>query len=577
MQAESMPNFIAVDGEALDDKYALMCCSEDGTRTPPMFNPDGLSTEACFNYLLSLPKGVVVCFGLNYDVNNWLRDVPKPYLRALWRDGTVVWSNYRLKWIPRKLFTIEHADKRKVTVNEVWGFFQSSFLKALEAWELPATETLKSGKSDRGGFTQKELDRIVMYCREECHKLVELMSKLAAACEVAGIVPRSWIGAGSLANALLNNNGVKGVHKADAELGDLEPILGSYYGGRVEILKQGSYSPVLGADIVSAYPAAAMNLPALNRAKLVPCDSLPQRGIAYVKWNVKPIHGVCPFPVRKDNGIYYPMIGAGWYHAWEVRKAMQHFSGISVVKAYALKHWEPDALAWIPDVFKVRRQFKSEGNAAEKPLKLALNSVYGKFAQGIGKGKYRSYYWAGEITAITRAKMLEYLIAADDPIAVCTDGVYMQGTNPLSVESTELGGWEHTDYTEFESFQSGVYRAWLGAVPVLRSRGFFAREIDYADLLVEYEENGVYGHVHYDSTRFIGLGQALKLKDFSKWRTWDTSARTVSLYPARKQVLADGTLAPVECVGESEPYEPKCDIELEEQVMDQPLKIDSPS
>lgn len=574
-----MTEFIAVDGEALDDRYALMCDSQGRS----LYKAEGLSTEQCFDWLLELPKKtVIVCFGLNYDVNNWLKDITKPYLRALWRDGELVWDRYKIKWIPRKLFQIIDCHGRIVTVNECWGFFQSSFVKALESWKIEVTSRLTEGKSDRGTFEIKELKRIEQYCKLECTKLVELMSMLDAACSEAGIKPRSWIGAGSLAAALLTSRGVREHIVPDVELcNDLEPVLGSYYGGRVEMLKQGQFHKIEGYDIISAYPSGAIELVSLEGGELKeipPLNVLPEHGIAFVSWNeTDGRRKAMPFPVRKKGSIFYPRKGSGWYHCVEVAAAIKLGYRIKVQRVFAYQQ-KRDTLpfGWIPEVFATRRKFKDEGRAAEKVLKLALNSVYGKLAQGIGKGQFRSYFWAGEITARTRAKMLEMLVYSVDPIACCTDGLYTQSASLDTLIGTKLGQLEQVDYTDFESFQPGVYRAWKGETITLRSRGFFAREIDYDDLLAEYEKNGPYGHVHYDSTRFIGLGQALKLKDWSQWREWITAPRTVSLYPTRKEILADGSLAPIDDVGESEPYEPQVDLEADMNILDQPLRIDSP-
>jgi DNA polymerase type B, organellar and viral len=572
-------DFLAVDGEALDNKYALMCDSQGRS----IYKPNGLSTIQCFNWLLELPKKtVVVCFGLNYDVNNWLKDISKLHLRDLWRDGELIWSNYKIKWIPRKLFQIVGADGRIVTINECWGFFQSSFVKALESWKITVTTRLTEGKSDRGTFEIKELERIEQYCKEECVKLVELMSMLDKACAEAGIKPRSWIGAGSLAAALLTSRGVKDHIVSDLELAnDLEPVLGSYYGGRVEMLKQGQFHRIEGYDIISAYPSGAIKLISLEAGNLIEIPvsmNLPQHGIAFVSWDEKDgRRKAMPFPVRKKGSIFYPRKGRGWYHCVEVSAAIRLGYRIKVLRVFCLQQKrEQLPFGWIPEVFQTRRKFKDEGRAAEKVLKLALNSVYGKLAQGVGKGQFRSYFWAGEITARTRARMLEMLVYSIDPIACCTDGLYAQSASLDTHIGTTLGDLEQADYTDFESFQPGVYRAWQGEKITLRSRGFFAREIDYDDLLAEYEKNGPYGHVHYDSTRFIGLGQALKLKDWTQWRQWITAPRTVSLYPTRKEILPDGSLVPIDDVGDSEPYEPKIDLEADMNIMDQPLRIDSP-
>ena len=45
-------NFIAVDGEGVEDKYVMMAASTGQY----IMNADGLSTRACFNFLLNLKR-----------------------------------------------------------------------------------------------------------------------------------------------------------------------------------------------------------------------------------------------------------------------------------------------------------------------------------------------------------------------------------------------------------------------------------------------------------------------------------------------------------------------------------------
>lgn len=68
------------------------------------------------------------------------------------------------------------------------------------------------------------------------------------------------------------------------------------------------------------------------------------------------------------------------------------------------------------------------------PLKLALNSLYGKLAQRSGSGPYHDAAAAGLVTAMTRARLIEAI--AYDPEAVviaATDGVFSLRPLPLDI------------------------------------------------------------------------------------------------------------------------------------------------
>src|ERR1700734_218097 len=76
-------SWLAVDGEAIADKYCLLC--DDTGRH--VLNLDGLSTKECFEFLLDSRTKIGCCFGLNYDANNWLKDLPEARLKELWETG----------------------------------------------------------------------------------------------------------------------------------------------------------------------------------------------------------------------------------------------------------------------------------------------------------------------------------------------------------------------------------------------------------------------------------------------------------------------------------------------------------
>lgn len=296
-----------------------------------------------------------------------------------------------------------------------------------------------------------------------------------------------------------------------------------------------------------------------------------------------------PFPVRNKQSIYYPRNGEGFYHAVEVRAVIAAGFDITVDGGWVLSGRDgspsgsggPSPFAWVPEAFAIRARWKAEGHAAEKALKLGLNSLYGKLAQGVGyRGgppRWQSYMWAGEITARTRAAMLTAMIAAREPITVATDGLYAARCKGRA--STKLGGWERDSHSSLFVAQPGLYAAETDGEVTVRSRGHFAREIDYEALREGFERDG-FEHVHhYVSRRFIGLGTALMRRDMRLWRHWPDERRSISLYPTRKLPGEGGSLHPPDggMLDPSEPYVPKRSLMDTEQVdnvqaTEQPLR-----
>src|SRR5581483_517322 len=155
--------WLAVDGEGVTDsderhRYVLLCASDGSS----VYRDRGIPTVTCLDFLLRArirhPKSVLVGFGLNYDVNMMLSDLDRDALAELWETGSVEWRyagrRYGIDWIPSKLFAVSGSGTQ-IRLYDVWGFFQSSFLRALEDWKVATPEQIKEisdRKSERADF-----------------------------------------------------------------------------------------------------------------------------------------------------------------------------------------------------------------------------------------------------------------------------------------------------------------------------------------------------------------------------------------------------------------------------------------
>ncbi len=600
--------FSAIDGESytvndLDTpvsdshRYVLLMDSSGEY----IYDQDGLGSKRCFDFLLSLPHDrIYVAFGLNYDVNMMLRDFGRSRLVELWKHGETQWFNYHLEWIPGKWFVVKNVKtNRRIKINEVFGFFQCSFVKALAKWKIETQDNnmLESMKLSRSIFDAEMKDSIIAYCHTETMLLNELMDKLRDALNDTGIDCTSWCGAGSIAASILRKENVKD-HIVPATEYTREinnAILSAYFGGRTELFQQGIYSDLWQYDIVSAYPHSAISLPTLRNGQFRYTDKYEpnsRHAIWHVRWNTN--GQIAPFPHRsKGKRISYPLNGEGYYHACEVSAALGVFGHgqIDILDGYVFQpSTDEKPFAFIPELARAKTLYKRDNHPGEKVLKLGINSLYGKLAQGKGYRDqlppYQSYFWAGEITAKCRSRMLRLAYQSDplEVVMVATDGIFLR-TDPAWRTSDELGGIEKTHLINAFIAQPGVYHAYTDeGVEIKKSRGFFAKEIDYAQLREGYLQEGPFYTGHYSSTRFVGLGSALVLKEMDAWRTWQTKERKLVLYPTHKSATPqpDGTYrhnpptlgVPVEC---SLPYIPKGAGYLEDerdymQGKEQPLR-----
>lgn len=598
--------FVALDGEGAelaDGEHAYVCLVSSSGRS--VANPAGLTTREALSFIVREgrvePRPILVGFFFNYDVNMILRDLPRELLAELWRTGSCVWeladAAFELAWIPTKLFEINAelvtpagTVRGAAKLYDTFGFFQQSFVKACKAWGLgDRLERIEQMKARRGMFTLAELDAMTDYAIDECELLVELMNRVRDALHAVDLHPRSWLGAGAIASTLLGRENVPEhlppVRRRPA-LDDA--VMRAYFGGRTEVFRQGVHELAESWDINSAYPHAATSLPTLRgtwkrRREYEPAPWAVWR----VRWELDPGELVAPFPFRHRRAITFPLAGEGYYHAAEVAAAIDLFGDrIDVTSGYV---FEPDGdelpFAFLADIYRQRQDLKAQGHAGEKVLKLGINSVYGKLAQGNARDgrrpRFQSYFWAGAITATTRARILRAIAGAPEQVvAVATDGIVFAPKGPSGLVATSgLGGWERTRYRDFFVAQPGMYHATdrRTNTRVRHSRGFFAREVDFPKLRRTWNTFGPASSLASSSTRFVGLGSALMRTDFDIWRTWQTGERRISLYLSPRKRYVDlepervKQLFPPERVaaGLSEIYVPKYTaVELDPELAD---------
>lgn len=551
-RAHTLGNFIAVDGESTTDpvtgdhRYVLIGASNGKTIT----RANGISTSDSLDFLLKLrranPTATFVAFFFSYDVSMILKDLTHIQLIKLHKDGYVKWKHYKISNTMRKFFTVKDLeDNASVRINDTSGFFQCSFVKALEAWKVGSPALIADMKSRRSLFTKTDIPAMRNYCVMECELLVTLVRALEESLNEAGIKPAGWYGAGCIASGILRQNGIKQYRKLDTELEERvqDALLRAYFGGRVETFYVGPFVSAYSHDVRSAYPHAIRSLPTSHGVWRRVYD-IPRYGVCRVRWNLPDRFNIGPFPHRQNRKIFYPKNGCGFYHAIEVRAAMAKYGDyIQLEYAYG---FEPDdsgttPFSFVPKLYEQRAIAKREGRASQLSLKLGLNSLYGKMAQGYGyKGSvppYRTYFWAGQITATTRSQILQLMVGEDESnfIGFATDGVMMK-TRANVKEGDELGQWEVSKWDSLFVLQPGMYHGSSEGATITKTRGFAPRELDWQAIANGFRKYGPYYQHRIRTHRFIGIGSAIQRANLDLRGTWIDEDRTINLYPQRKFV-----------------------------------------
>lgn len=525
--------FIAWDGEGItyagdrQQSYVLFGASSGDRLIKP-----ALHTADCLDLLLdverSQPDAIHVGFALSYDVNMILRDVGREKLEQLYQSNYCKWQGYRLFYYPNKWFQVVKGEVR-CKLFDVFSFFQSSFVTACEKFlgkDDPELIRIREGKQARSSFAFDELESfIVPYWEAELRLLLRLMNALRTDFRTAGLRVGSWHGPGAVANSVFTQFKVHNA-KADTPEEVNRASQFAYAGGRFEQFYAGHYQDrVWEYDINSAYPSAVTGLPNLARGRWERVEDFDPTvfGTWYVEHSEtvgSSIHRPMPLFFRDAKGnVSFPGLVAGWY--WTPEAAL---TPESVRYGWVFREEGSKPFTFVGDMYRTRAKWKREGNSAERALKLALNSLYGKMAQRVGAKdgapKWHQLEWAGFITSHCRAKLYNAILQAPDAIiAVETDALF--STQPLDLPIGEkLGEWSETVFDWITYVQSGFYYASGG---VEKYRGFDKGSVPHELVLNHFRNPGT--PLVGRTTRFVGMGVALHTA--AVWRSWETTPRKV--------------------------------------------------
>jgi hypothetical protein len=166
---------------------------------------------------------------------------------------------------------------------------------------------------------------------------------------------------------------------------------------------------------------------------------------------------LCGLPVRHSEGhLCWPREGAGVYWSCEIRSAERLGARMTYRQGWRyVSHCQCKPFDWIDGLYAERIRLGKD--AAGYPIKLGLNSLYGKLAQRIGNPKYGNFIYAGLITAHTRAALNDAIsLAPSDVVMIATDAVVSRSVLPLPY-GKGLGQWGSKPLDNLFVVQPGLY------------------------------------------------------------------------------------------------------------------------
>lgn len=553
---------------------------------------NGLGTCECFDLLLDVarqnPGAYHVVYGGNYDANKILKDLRSSEyrLRKLWDTEGVFYKHYHIEWIRGKWLAIKDLQSgQKIKLFDVIGFFQQSFVKTLNQWSeslsskvLKNIQAIEKMKEKRSQFKWTERDKILKYCQQELEALVEVMTAFRSNHLAANLPPLSSLyGPGAIANTLLRKHHTTN-HMLEPDSNVRSAALHAFAAGRIERLRYGNYQGRTRIfDINSAYPYAISLLPSLvggwrhYKFKKLPVEptSMSLYRVRYYAHNLY----ASPLFYRKGHAKSRPIFFPNpkeqsyietWIWTPEYELLIDCQIPFELLEGYIFQgDTNSRPFAWLEDLYNTRREFKRNNNPAEKNLKLAYNSVYGKFVQQAGYKtqkkipKWFQIEWGGYVTSKTRASLYAamYSINFRGIVGVETDSIIITGNAKPNLHIGDgLGEWGFKTFDGITYIQSGVYwlksdSEWLDKYS--KGRGYLPGSLQreqvldawntnpFGDSTIQRDGNTLGMVVNARGKEFITLGHCFRPgQTLEKWGDWYEGPKKLSLWRTTKRTIA---------------------------------------
>lgn len=578
--------FLAVDGEAdttiHGDPYVLLSVG-----TESLHKEGGVLTHReIFPFLwkqfLKHPHHAFVGYFLGYDFSQWVKSFTLHEAQSLFtaegiakRQRTKSGGNrkpfpvyvggyskedalWEVDMLGMKRFQLRPGEKYRSSekwmyICDVGPFFATSFLKAIDPKDWPESpvctpeeyETIREGKGNRDAAAFGDI--MMKYNILENQVLARMMERLNKGYTAIGVrLPKdTWYGPGQAAQAWLGGTAVitSADIDEDVEKSFLSMARDSYYGGWFEVFAHGHVpGTVYNYDINSAYPHIMRNLPCLRHGEW---RENVKGDFTLVKAEVRgndPFVGAMQHRESKET-ILRPSVTIGTYWLHELQAAKR----AGVVSSYRVHHMASytvrctckPPLVGVAELYGQRLEV-GKNTVHGKACKGTYNSMYGKFAQSIGKPKFSNPVYASLITSGCRSMILDAIathpIGTQDLVMVATDGVYFRSPHPgLELDPEVLGAWDEEEISGLILLKPGVYWSDKDRESVkanqglkLKSRGISARDLatrmsEFDDLFYQWTPGQEWPQLTIDiAFRVTGPKVALARR---KWETCGLSVR----------------------------------------------------
>lgn len=468
LASSSIRSTIALDTETDQNGDILLIADSEG-RFLDKITPDSLIKwlfskryQGTWNFF----------YNLTFDAEVILKTLGEEILSTYGKTRKLEFQlqGYKIHYIPGKKLAIKKGHHSAVFFD-IAQYYQASLVDAYQGNIAKLDESYLSMKSKRESFSKEyyrvNRKQVREYCILDCKLTKKLCDHwISIFGESFLFFPSRWISSGYLAEKVLINHKIHIPKFTEIPYPVQDMAWKSYYGGRFEILKRGFIGEAHLYDINSAYPFVLSQIPNLTTGRWVKRKSIhPESllGFFKIECNIPDEKYVPPFPFRMNHKILFP---SGKFQTYctlsellccdkKYYSILESFQYLDDSPIYPYKEF-------IQNTYKNRMRLKQENNPLQLPLKVILNSIYGKTAQRIGNkiGNLFCPVIASTITGHTRAMLYEFVSRhkiEQNVVSFATDSVI--STKKIDVDSVDLGGFKlEQSANDVYVLQNGIYR-----------------------------------------------------------------------------------------------------------------------
>jgi hypothetical protein len=436
---------------------------------------DEMTPESVLEFLFSkrYQNSWNFLYNLGYDAEVILKLLGKElnrYKRT--RQLVFEFEKYKLTCIPGKCLRITKGH-HSVSYYDIAQFYDRKSLDVAYQENITKLngdylDLKKKRKQFSTRFYNRNKKLLRNYCIQDCKLTKELAQNwIKLFHDAFGFYSVKWFSSGYLAEKVLLNNGIE-FPKFDSipfEVQDL--AYRSYFGGRFEMTKRGFIGKAFLYDINSAYPFAITQIPDLTRGKWTRRKSIhpyAKIGFFVILADIPDDTYIPPFPFRVNNEIIFP---TGKFITYCTLVELQVCKNLNWYKILNSWQFVPENHAcpyreFIQRMYQKRLRLKQNGDAMQLPLKVILNSIYGKTGQKVNRiiGNLFNPVIFSFITGFARAQLYRFVVDNNiekEIVAFATDSICVRKN--LGIDSTKLGEF-HLDKSANDVYylQNGLYR-----------------------------------------------------------------------------------------------------------------------